>query len=515
MIRTRNADEFRVAFQGATAAYERTYRPLLDEARRKYAGLPPPAQRASVDEALEHHGRCYIINTLLGGLNWRLDVTPEDGLPNLLPEAAVESERSGTRRFLDYLGIERATTKPLLVVEAKRPNAPLPVLATLPNISSIGPPGAGLVPTSVSDTDAMVISRGLSGEQLSGDWSQWLGDLRDYVRSVKAATGELPRRVVMTNGLWLILFLRPEEAFLGKRRTDPGSILVFRTPEEIIRGSAQLFSQLEHQRVLGEAPTLAPVELPFHLAPEQIREAMHGLRLSYEEAKGIYQRSPMIHVAPIVFLRTDYDLWLRVEASPAQYAVPHDANHLPEHLDEVRLAAESLLREICQSIHIDLAPSRLEKHFADQNSFQAQNAIVKLPDDQYWVMTGNQTHYLMLEPSVRDCVYHDYAKSSAAGTAAGSGPVTHRSVDPRSFFYSGESHHCSHRDVALAKSSAVTPENRIRCGSRSGQDGEAFCEIWSFERRLCCRACVFEGVCTKAQVLHLPCQRLVQIEPAA
>lgn len=70
------------------------------------------------------------------------------------------------------------------------------------------------------------------------------------------------------------------------------------------------------------------------------------------------------------------------------------------------------------------------------------------------------------------------------------------------------------QNVALAKSQTVTAKNRERCGPRSSRDGEAFCEIWSFERRLCCRTCVFEPVCTKAQVFHLPCQRPVQIEKA-
>ena len=82
----------------------------------------------------------FIINTLLEGLNWRLNSKPEDGLPNVLPEAAVRSEASGTRRFLDYLGFERETLKPLLVVEAKRLKAPLPVLATLPKPGTRGVP---------------------------------------------------------------------------------------------------------------------------------------------------------------------------------------------------------------------------------------------------------------------------------------------------------------------------------------------------------------------------------------
>jgi len=294
---------------------------------------PPERRPPDFDESLEHHARCYLINALLAGLNWRLDLSLEEGLPNLLPEATVRSQASGTRRFLDYLGIEHETNKPLLIVEAKRPSSAIPVLATLPDISTTDPrpaPAQGAIP--VTGTDSVVISRGLAGKPLSGDWSRWLQDLRDYVRSVNARTGKVPKRVAITNGDWLVLFLRPAEAFIEEGDCDPRSILVFRTSREILQGGAVLFSQLEHQLVLGEAPTLRPVELPFHVEARHIQQAMHGLRLRYEQAKAIYQREPMVYVAPVVFIRTDLGAWLRVESSATQYSIPHMSDQLPAHL---------------------------------------------------------------------------------------------------------------------------------------------------------------------------------------
>jgi hypothetical protein len=123
------------------------------------------------------------------------------------------------------------------------------------------------------------------------------------------------------------------------------------------------------------------------------------------------------------------------------------------------------------------------------------------------VVTGDQTHYLRKEPSVPDCPHHLWAHSNAAGCAANPGPIEKRSVNPRAFFKSGEQHHCAHREVTVAKASQITASNRDRCGRRSGQEGQAFCEIWRFEEHLCCRTCAFEEVCTEAQVFVLPCQR--------
>jgi hypothetical protein len=513
--RIANADEFRVAYDRIRGTYRVTFQRQLDALRAWYDGLPREQRPPDFDEALEYHARCYLINGLLAGLNWRLDLSLEDGLPNLFPEIGVLSEASGTRRFLDYLGIERSTNNPLLIVEAKRPNSHLPDLATLPDIPIKRTRQATAQSAiSITDTGSVVISRGLAGKPLSGDWSQWLEDLRDYVRSVNASTGKVPKRVVITNGDWLILFLQPAEAFVLEDECDPRSILVFRTSDEILEGSAVLYSKLEHQAVLAGAPVLRPVEIPFHIEPSHIQNAMHGLRLRYEQAKAIYQREPMIYVAPVLFLRTILGAWLRVESSAKQYSIPHDPDKLPTHLEDVRAGAYSLLTETCQILHTKLTATSLEQHFADSDSFDTQHAIVKLPDDQYWIVTGSQTHFLIREPTVPNCPYHSYGHAHNEGVAAQPGPVLQRSVDPRSFFFSPETHHCAHQNVALAKSQSVTTKNRERCGPRSSRDGEAFCEIWGFESRLCCRTCVFEPVCTKAQVFHLLCHRPVQIETA-
>lgn len=39
----------------------------------------------------------------------------------------------------------------------------------------------------------------------------------------------------------------------------------------------------------------------------------------------------------------------------------------------------------------------------------------------------------------------------------------------------------NHFDVERAKSEKITPENKNRCGLRSGKIFDPFCEIWSFE----------------------------------
>jgi len=233
---------------------------------------------------------------------------------------------------------------------------------------------------------------------------------------------------------------------------------------------------------------------------------MHGLRLRYIEQPGIYQPSPVIKVAPVMFLRSRYRTWIRVETPPKDYELPHDGTKLSAHLTEVQKAATKLLCQVNAVLGTQFSPSPLSMHYEDEEAFDPIRGMVECEKDEFFVVTGDKTHYLSPEPSVPHCPHHDWGKSSTVGGASNSGPVLNRSIKPRSFFISTEMHHCAHRDVASAKASQITTENRVRCGSRSGEDSQAFCEIWRFETHLCCRTCVFEEVCTKADVFHLPCQ---------
>ena len=510
MSRSRNAVDFRTAFLGAKTKYDSVFRDRID---RLHTQLDKPS-KVAVDDSLEYHSRCFIINTLLEALNWRLNTKPEEGLPNVLPEAAVRSAASGTRRFLDYLGFERDTLRPLLVVEAKRLKAPLPVLATLPKPGTRGIP---VLPDETLLGYSTAISQGLVGHKLSGEWSQWLRELKDYIISIRRRTPEIPRRVVMTNGEWLILFLQPSDTFLqdDQHPCPPEAILVFKNEDEIAARSAELYRLLEHQHVLDEIPFVAPGDVVFHVSGHSVRAAMHGLRLRYEQSHALKVPSPIIHVAPVVILQTELGTTIRVENPDEheQFELPHAPEQLSTHLTAVANAAQNLLREIGERLEKPLSPTRIEDHFNDPQSFDAQKTVTRSSDDEYFLVTGQHTHYFRAEPSVPDCPYHEWGKSRSDSVAAPPGPITVSSVRERSFFFSGQIHHCAHAHVLQAKSNEITAANRQRCGPRSGENGEPFCEIWGFEHHLCCRTCVFERVCTKAQVFQLPCQVLAQILP--
>ena len=500
MSRVRNADEFVQTFRRLRRAYENDLAPLIAKMRDQYiekTGSNPPS---SFDDNLEIHLRVYFIDTLLESLNWRLNKDTYGNTPNLLPESVVRSVQSGHRRYLDYLGFEAETNRPLLVVETKRPNSPLPRLTDAASASR----------ADVSSQDIRLLLRktlldGLSGAQLDGEWNKWLETLRDYVRSVHSATGSTPSRAVITSGEWMFVFLDPESTFVDGQRD--GDILVFETASSIEEDYVDLFNHLEHQIVLGASDRVEIGELPFHIDRSRVARVFHGLLLRYDECKTAYSVGPVIHVAPILWIKSSNGVWIRVEDQTMDYELPHKSEDLGGHLAEVRDAAVEFLAQVNEGLGATFEVTSIGAHYEDDEGFNDCPGVKHIGDDLFCLVTGAHTHYVRPEPTVPDCPFHHSSACREQGLANET-EIFRRSIDPRAFFTNGEVHHCAHRHVLAAKASRITGDNAVACGPRSGKKGQAFCEIGRFEWNLCCRTCAFEEVCTKAEVFHLPCQTL-------
>jgi hypothetical protein len=497
--RVRNATEFLRLLLRARDDYRTIYRRLIEDIRTQFARNPSGQVPPDIDESLEAHMRVYFVNVFLNALNWRMELSPQNGLPNLIPEAPIESSSAGSTRFLDYLGLEGGGGRPLLIVETKRPSSKLPRKRT-------------------KDAIRKAICDGLTRANLGREWNEWLGTLQDYVRSVHDRFDHVPQRVVITNGRWLIIFTDPADSFLESGSRSSENVLIYDEgddgrPDEIEDKFEDIFKELEYQRVLGRTPPLTSGQVAFHLRPDIIDRVMHGLRLKYREDERLYSVSPIIHVSPVLFLRSRFGTWVLVE-SRVEEPIPDSVEELFNHLDRIKRIAAELLADINQRLGTALVCATLESHYADEESFEALNLLtggrhgdLSHRSQDFLLVTGANTHYLLKEPTVTGCVHHSWVDSRASGCEFGSAPLLTRSTKPPAFFISGQTHHCAHREVAAAKASAITDENRMRCGPRAGRNSEAFCEIWHFEQHLCCRTCAFEEVCTKAQVFTLPCRR--------
>jgi len=148
------------------------------------------------------------------------------------------------------------------------------------------------------------------------------------------------------------------------------------------------------------------------------------------------------------------------------------------HLNEVERESRNLLNEVSMRLGRSLPSCPLVNHYDNEDDFAVYPGVRELDRDEFLLVTGDKSHFLLPQPSVPNCPYHDWQKCRRDGVPSNPGPLVVRSVAPRSFFISGEPHHCAHRDVYNAKASPITAANRDRCGARSGLDGQAFCEIW-------------------------------------
>ncbi len=348
------------------------------------------------------------------------------------------------------------------------------------------------------------------------EWNKWLADLTDYVLSVKKQSKVFPKRVVLTNGHWLILFNDPENAFTQKNLCDPRHIRIYSEPQALIDQAADLYRSLEHQTVLGEVPHLQTGELPFYVPAGAVDRLMHGLHVIHNETTTFEEAAPVIYVRPILLARSGTGAWICIKATDS-FPLPDRAKDLAEHLAKVDSCAKALFADVVRALALPettTCASLVSHYKTDDNvrmlpGFREIRSLATGLSRQFLILTGEHTHYLLSSPTVADCPFHEWSTCARNHTAAGTRPILVKTTVPHSFFVSGTDHHCAHMQVYRAKASPVLADNRSYTGPRSAEDGGAFCELWPLEQYLCCRSCVFQNVCTASSLFHLPCSRVL------
>ncbi|OPX42368.1 hypothetical protein CLHUN_37870 [Ruminiclostridium hungatei] len=497
MSQTRNANEFLEKLRGITGRYIRLYRKKIEDIRVQYAQV----NARLIDDSLEAHARQYFINELLQALNWRLNYSPTDGMPNMMLEAPIRSDTNGEIKFLDYLGFENGCEKPLMIIEAKRPNVALPSPAN---------------ETYVNRSPVELITCGLNGDMnaLTGEWNKRITTLRDYVCSLNSRSNHIPKRVIMTNGDWLIVFIDPTNAFINERQCNSNNILFWTSREDIENRYIGLFNAVEYNAVLDKNNIISLEELAFQIHPTSIDKILHGIRLMYYEEPQMYlDVMPQIKIAPVLFIGAKFGSWFMIDQQNDQnvFALPHKYENLKGHLNDMETAAASMLNDLIRILRLSIDTTSIVSHYGSQENIDSLKVVKEIHSDyrktDYIIVTGQETHYLKAQPSISECPYHEWSACQQQGSAIDRLIIKRSIGEPKAFFIDRELHHCAHRGVYMAKSSKISDQNRELCGPRSGASGCAFCEIYSIENLLCCRACFLEEICTRAEAFVLPCRQ--------
>jgi hypothetical protein len=272
------------------------------------------------------------------------------------------------------------------------------------------------------------------------------------------------------------------------------------------RRSDEVFRLLEYYSLAWKLPEIVPGDLPSLLAGCESASAMHAVQVDYNETSHGYGRQPVVYIMPLLFLKAQVSCWLRVGrgGEPFLLADGRDPSQLDGHLERVSRAATSLLTDVAQQLRSQPNLVDLTHHDPELEGLAhtESSPTGSQTHHQFIVLTGRCTHFIKRRPSVPDCPLHRWAQGKLSGCHVGEVPLHQSSVEQRAFFSDGLDHHCAHRDVLAAK-------NPHAPGMLQGMGvpTEPFCKIWGFERRLCCRTCVFEEVCEAAPTFNLPCRR--------
>jgi hypothetical protein len=471
------------------ATFKEALAQLVSRAKRnEFPHVPAAYLGERIAPTLEHNVRKTFIDQLLKALGWNLECAVAE-------EARLQAENT---LFLDYLGVHIEERTPHLLFEAKAWEKPPP---RAKNASDSGVPADELIAKSL---DCIKAKRPEDAPILA-EWTEWLEKLVTYVQTLKKQSGALVGKVAISSGQWLVIFTDPLDAFITPTDVNARNILVLEI-DHYVAQSDQIYGQLSHSQLSDHIPfPLRPSQITTYAPAKTIRHAFHALVVRWESSGSptLLDTFPRILLYPaIVIERSDAKLLVFAEGSLGHTVVPAKVEDLLEHRDEVKLSSERLHGELNSRLGQaqNISPLSAFRGFppillrGSVSSLVPKDApdkpsYVKIIDErpgEFVIVTGEHTHFLLVDSEFPHCPGHDWMACHAMGKQVHAPAVINSSVDPKSYFVSGSAHHCAHIDI-----------HDLRAEK---------CFIAPFETYLCCKACVFQPICWPAtEVRPLPC----------
>jgi hypothetical protein len=471
------------------------FKSTLDEIFEAFAprtdpSAPPSFIGAAYGDPLEHTTRKYVIDDILSALGWDLGrLTLE-----MVEEARVLGDST---LFLDYLGVNPAMGSPLAIVEAKAWAKPLVTVSDTGAAAEV----RGR-PSSHAALIAAAIEHCKGGGQpaespVTLEWARRIAKLHQYVTTLHAQSGQVVKRLAITSGRWWVIFTAAHDIFVASGRINTSTIRVFEG-REVIERSDEIFDLLARQNLIVDPPSpLQPTQLCAYTDRANVVRLYHALWIARRKDGAHFDAFPQINLYPsIVVERQDGQLLYVVDRLRERITVPHSYDLLAAHVQDVGQRATALLQAVNDEIGVVLPASPVAAFpglpvigglLGGADADRNVKFLKSWPTpNEFLLLTGLQTHYLLAHPSINPCAGHIWAECHALHVNQRDTPIVNRSYEPASFFTTVELHHCAHRTI------------HDRHAER--------CHIAAFEEFLCCRACAFQDVCwTLEESDRLPC----------
>jgi len=427
--------------------------------------------------------RRYILDPLFNWIGWTVDAPAR-----LLVEAPVELPAAAAhRRFLDYHGREVSADgaeTSLLIVEAKR------LSVELPSQASAGTKAAAGVADTLRELHAG------KPRATNTTWKKIVSSLADYVCRVSAANGGSPKRVLLTNGSWFLVFLCPKKTLVDKIIED-SEILVFIDLEDAEHRAIELYSALSYQVLCDHVPPQHCADLYRFLKEE---DCVLDVCVSVEISTGtVPDRQPVFAMGMVVQVRVPGAGWIQFSASgngQDRILVDHRSDRIEHCMSELEEQLGVLLDRIGQQAKFKLtSASDFEedrKHNRISPKWPDTILLNRITKDLYLLHLGDQLRPLVPSSDYDDCKFHSFGPCHADGVAVGESPLLRQSTNPAAYFPSGSPFHCAHKVVHSIR------ENR--------------CPLQVLDEFLCCRRCSLQARCWPVGFDQFPC--IVRTDPA-
>jgi len=469
--------------QQVSEVWERFENEVIPQIELRYAtdgGLGETATGRGVELVHEAITRRYLIDPLLGALGWTATA-----IETMMVEAPVQ--RPGQhRRFMDYHGYEVETGDPLLLVEAKRLSAELP----RPRLGRGEQPPNKTLPQLIAEAinvykSPIEKSGGIGNVMLIGDWPQWIDDISGYLKGLHHQRKNVPSRVLITNGDWIIVFENVEDAFISESYPSRTKIHIFEDHHAVIEKAGQILELTAYSELSKYIPPQHPSALHKFLNGMEEITCSHALLIYYNPiAKGHHAR-PKISVALVILVMSSRGAWVRCEKHEYEkhfFELPYDKEKVYEMGREIESQGKLFISEIGDMIS---KPLRLLSA-AEFEKESSSSANKDLGDKQFLLVTGRFPSLFSLDGTYDACPYHNWPKCREEGNAASDHPLFSPSLNPRAYFPSGNPFHCAQIKVHNLRSTR--------------------CKVQGFETFLCCRRCIYFELCWHDDEAQLPCR---------
>lgn len=433
----------------------------------------PDFDGAINSDMLEHTTRRVALDPFLEALGWSFRDRTE--------EARISGDET---LFIDYLGIDRHSRTAEFIFEAKAYNASL--IAGKGKYH--GRPGAELAAAAVN----YLKRKESNAAPLTKEWMDRIKQIRDYVLGIHNTNGSVVQRAAIGCARWIIIFKDPGKAFIEPGEIAADDILAL-DEARMVTKSDEIFDLLSANALknIPRAPILADEIALYFSDATMIRRIFRAVHVSNSETCDEWTPRPSINVASWLILERQDGALILVRQRAEPITLPAKTELLPEHIGQLKEQSDKMLEMAENAFGTRMPPPAPIDDFPN---FQIRDGGVSpvrrsSKPGNFLVATGEDVHYLRNLPEIEGCPFHHHERCRELGAADEDAPVTIRSYSRRSFFTTGEAHHCAHREIQIAKQAI-------------------HCPIASFEEKLCCRACTLQSYCwSPAKLRMAPCGR--------